>query len=82
MADYACLIQQDQTPSRKRDELEAGLRRIGRERLGDAASGIEVRWQEVDRGFGFTAGAGGGGTVAVSSPESVTVSSSFAGGGS
>lgn len=56
MPDYACIIQEGQAPERKKPELEQGLRRIGRELLGDAESGVEIRWDSVPEGFGFTAG--------------------------
>lgn len=56
MPAYVCMIQQGQASERKKPELEAGLRRIGRELLGDAESGVEIRWVAIPEGFGFTAG--------------------------
>jgi hypothetical protein len=57
MAQYACIIQEGQTPEGKQAELADGLRRIGRERLGDPAEGAEISWIAIRRGFGFSAGA-------------------------
>jgi hypothetical protein len=56
MPEYACIIQEGQTPSRKRAELADGLQRIGRELLGDSEAGAEIAWITVPEGFGFTAG--------------------------
>jgi hypothetical protein len=56
MADYACILQEGQTPESKRAELAEGLKRIGREMLGDSPQGAEIRWIPVPQGFGFTAG--------------------------
>ncbi len=56
MPDYACIIQEGQTPARRQGELAEGLKRIGRELLGDSETGAEVVWVTVPEGFGFTAG--------------------------
>ena len=56
MADYACILQEGQAPERKRAELAEGLKRLGRELLGDAPAGAEISWISVPQGFGFTAG--------------------------
>ncbi len=56
MADYACIIQEGQTPARKQAELAEGLKQIGRELLGDPESGAEITWVTIPEGFGFTAG--------------------------
>ncbi len=56
MPDYVCIIQAGQTPARKQGELAEGLKRIGRELLGDSETGTEVAWVTVPEGFGFTAG--------------------------
>lgn len=56
MAEYACILQEGQTPATLRDELAEGLRRIGRECFGDSAQGAEISWLSVDPGYGFTAG--------------------------
>ncbi len=56
MPDYACIIQAGQTPAHKQGELAEGLKRIGRELLGDSETGTEIAWVTVAEGFGFTAG--------------------------
>jgi hypothetical protein len=56
MARYACIIQEGQAAEGKQAELADGLRRVGRERLGDPPEGAEISWITIRRGFGFTAG--------------------------
>ena len=56
MADYVCILQEDQDPESKRGELAEGLKRIGREVFRDAPEGGEIRWISIREGFGFTAG--------------------------
>ncbi len=56
MPDYACIIQEGQTPARKQAELAEGLKRIGHELLDDPEAGAEIAWVSVPEGFGFTAG--------------------------
>ena len=56
MPDYTCIIQQGQTPAHKQAVLAEGLKRIGRELLGDPEAGAEIAWVSVPEGFGFTAG--------------------------
>ncbi len=56
MPDYACIVQEDQTPASKQAALGEGLKRIGRELLGDSEAGAEIRWITIKEGFGFTAG--------------------------
>jgi hypothetical protein len=56
MPQYVCFVQEGQQPAACQAELSDGLRRLGRERLGDPAQGIEIRWTVVARGFGFSAG--------------------------
>lgn len=56
MAQYACIVQEGQAAEGKQAELAEGLRRIGRERLGDPPEGAEISWITIRRGFGFTAG--------------------------
>jgi hypothetical protein len=51
------MVQAGQVAESRQAELASGLARIGRERLGDPATGIEIAWRSVPRGFGFTAGA-------------------------
>jgi len=56
MDGYVCIVQENQTPASLQAELTEGLRRIGRELLGDPSKGVEIRWIKVSGGFGFTAG--------------------------
>ncbi len=67
MPDYTCIIQQGQNPARKQAELAEGLKRIGRELLGDSAAGAEIAWVSVPEGFGFTAGVPSTSTLVVRS---------------
>ena len=67
MPDYACIIQEGQTPSRVQAELAEGLKRIGRELLGDTEAGAEISWITVPEGFGFTAGVPSTSTLVVRS---------------
>jgi hypothetical protein len=67
VSDYACIIQEGQTSSRKQVELAQGLQRIGRELLGDSEAGAKIRWITVPEGFGFTAGAPSTSTLVVRS---------------
>ena len=55
MAEYACILQEDQAADTLRDELAEGLRHIGRECFGDGEDGAEITWLTVAPGFGFTA---------------------------
>jgi len=56
MVHYLCFVQEGQVADRRRDELAAGLARLGRETFGDTPDGVEIRWTAVPAGFGFTAG--------------------------
>ena len=56
MADYVCVIQEGQTADAKREALAAGLVRIGQEAFGDDPAKVEISWQPVKKGFGWTAG--------------------------
>ena len=56
MADYVCIIQEDQTADRNREALAQGLREIGRESFGDDPSTLEISWNVVRAGYGWTAG--------------------------
>ncbi len=56
MTGYASIVQEDQTPASVQAELGEGLKRIGRELLGDSAAGAEITWVSIPEGFGFTAG--------------------------
>ena len=56
MPDYACIIQAGQAADERREALESGLRRIGRERLGDDPSSIEIAWTVMKSGFAWTGG--------------------------
>jgi hypothetical protein len=53
---YACIVQEGQTAAGRQAELADGLRRIGRDLLGDPEDGVEIAWILVREGFGFTAG--------------------------
>jgi len=54
--DYACIVQEGQSPHRERESLEEGLRRIGRESFGDDPSTIEIAWTVMKNGYAWTAG--------------------------
>ena len=56
MAHYRCLIQEGQTADRMRGELEARLRSLAEETFGEAPADVEVGWQVVKQGYGWTAG--------------------------
>ncbi len=55
MARYTCMFQEGRIPERVRLTLAEGLRKIGREMLGDSTE-AEVGWIAIREGFGFTAG--------------------------
>ena len=54
---YSCIIQEGQAADRKRDALEAGLRRLGQEFFGDAPEAeVGIRWTRHAPGWAWTAG--------------------------
>ena len=56
MPQYACIIQEGQSPHQKQETLAEGLRRIGLESFGDDPSACEISWIVMKKGFAWTAG--------------------------
>jgi len=50
------MIQEGQRADRRREKLEQGLRRIGRDSFGDDPAATEVSWIVLKTGFAWTAG--------------------------
>ena len=56
VADYACMVQAGQISEAQRAKLMTGLERIAGELLGALPGKTDIRWVEIDKGFGFSAG--------------------------
>ncbi|MEM7140435.1 MAG: hypothetical protein AAF548_05320 [Actinomycetota bacterium] len=55
MSLYTCIVQEEGRAAEITDALEAGLRRIGVDHLGDTEP-ASIRWERVPPGFMFTEG--------------------------
>ena len=53
---FNCLVQQNQIPANRRDELAVRLTDIAGEIFGAEPSNVNVGWVDIEEGSGFTGG--------------------------
>ena len=53
---FNCLVQQNQIPTKKRDELAVRLTNIAGELFGKDPTEVNIGWVDIEEGSGFTGG--------------------------